>query len=308
MDTVLVAGIDSVVGANLASLISRDCGVVGLGLKEVASLVDCQTAYCPREDAESVRSWVANVRPTRIVYCPATARTVWQEPEYAVPGQNALDAIENWSRCAAEFDIPFTLISTDAVFTGPWLFHNEESNCRCDSAPARRIRQIEKIAQKNCPDGLIVRTHVFGWSHGNGWIERTLIDLDAGIAGPFDFQSHATPILATDFVEVLCQAWAAGLEGLYHIAGAERLNPNQFAHRLAAEFGLPAPQPVNGNSLTERPVGFGCGELSLHTTRIRKALDISMPTLSDGLERLREQRHNGYCDRLKSTTVREKVA
>lgn len=308
MDTVLVAGIDSVVGANLASSISGECRVVGLGLKDAVSLLDCETAYCPREDAETIRSWVANVRPTRIVHCGATARPVWQEDDAAIPKRPALNSIESWTRIAAEFDIPFTLISTDAVFTGPWLFHTEDSNCRCDSSPARLVRQIEKTVANNCPTGLIVRTHVFGWSHGNGWLERTLDDLDAGIAGPFDFHCHATPILATDFVEVLRQAWQAGLEGVYHIAGAERLNPNQFAHRLAAEFGLPSPQPVNGNSLMERPVGFGCGESSLHTTRIRKALDVSMPTFADGLERLREQRHNGYCDRLKSPVIREKVA
>lgn len=308
VDTVLIAGIDTVVGANLASVISQHSRVVGLCLSDPISLAECETSYCPRQDVGTIRKWVASVRPERIVYCGASARTPWHDPQAAVPAANAVEIAANWSEIATEFGAQFTVVTSDAVFTGPWLFHAEDSNCKCDSAAARRIQQIEKATLRTSPDALVVRTHVFGWSFGQGWIEQIIDDLDAGIAGPYEYQCHSTPILATDFAEILEQAWQAGLQGTYHIAGAERLNPNQFVHRLAGEFGLSSPHSVNGNSLTERPTGFGRGESSLHTTKIRQALDVSMPTISDSLERLREQRHNGYCERLKSPAVLEKVA
>jgi len=301
-------GIDTVVGANLAVSLTDRMRVVGLGLQESVTLPDCETGYCPGEDSETVRHWVASTRPQRIVYCGPAARSHWQEPKAAQPGLQAVAAAERWAKAASEFDSLFTLISTDAVFTGPWIFHTEESNCLCPSPSARRIRSLEKACRKICPQGLFIRTHVFGWSSRDGWIERTLNDLDTGIAGPFDYQRHATPILATDFVETLEQAWQAELEGVYHVGGGERLNPNQFAVRLADEFGLPRPLPVNGNSLPIRPTGFGRGETSLHSTRIRKALGLAPPTLADALQRLREQRHNGYCDHLKSAAACEKVA
>ena len=191
------------------------------------------------------------------------------------------------------------MVSSDSVFTGPWVFHDEESACVCNSREARTIRRAEKAAGQHCPGALIARTNVFGWSHSDGWIERTVADLETGDSGPFDYQRHATPILATDFAEILERAWAANLEGVFHIAGTERINPNLFVRKLAEEFGLHAPEPVNGNRLVERPVGYGCGETSLHTTRIRNALGIPLPTATDGLIRLREQKLNEFSDSLK---------
>jgi len=39
---------------------------------------------------------------------------------------------------------------------------------------------------------------------------------------------HSTPILATDFAEILERAYQQKLRGTYHLAGAERINPFRF--------------------------------------------------------------------------------
>lgn len=308
MDTLLIVGIDTVVGANIAHSQSRFSRVIGLALSQPTDLSFCETRYAPETDPKTIRDCLTTFNPDRVVYCGSASESPWQTPFSATPEVDEIEHVASWAKAAAECEANFTLISSDMIFTGPWLFHTEESNCLCESSEARRIRQIEKACLRNCPDSLIIRTHVFGWSSNSGWLENTLDDLDSENAGPYDFHRHASPILATDFVEILEKAWQTNLQGIFHIAGAERVNPNQFVTRLAAEFGLPAPHPVNGNTLSERPVGFGCGESSLHTTKIRKALDVSMPTLSESLQRLREQRHNGYCDKLKSLPIQEKAA
>ena len=128
-----------------------------------------------------------------------------------------------------------------------------------------------------------MRTNAYGWSPesaGRCWISETLADLKSHSAGPFDHLRYATPILTTDLTEILEQAWQNNLHGIYHVTGAERVNPNQFVEHLANEFGLPVPQPVNGNALSGRPTGFGRGETSLHTSKIRKDLNIAMPMLA----------------------------
>ncbi len=193
------------------------------------------------------------------------------------------------------------------------MFHTEESDGFCSSAAARTIRKIEEDTWQLCPDALIVRTNAFGWSPNAadpGWIESTLEALQQGGAGPYDFLRHATPILATDLAAILVQAWFAELKGEYHIAGAERINPERFVERLADEFDLPAPSSPSFDSLGELPSGFGRGESSLHTGKIRRALDIAMPTIAEGLQKLHEQQHNGSRDRLSApaVAVHEKVA
>ena len=51
-------------------------------------------------------------------------------------------------------------------------------------------------------------------------------------------------------------------------------------------------------SLIDRPSGFGCGETSLQTRKIRRALGVSMPMLGEGLQRLFQQHVEGYRGRL----------
>jgi dTDP-4-dehydrorhamnose reductase len=74
----------------------------------------------------------------------------------------------------------------------------------------------------------------------------------------------------------------------------------RFVERLADQFGFPPPAPVRGVALVSRPKGFGHGETSLHATKIRKALGVSVPMLQEGLRRLCEQTDNGFCDRLRA--------
>jgi dTDP-4-dehydrorhamnose reductase len=181
------------------------------------------------------------------------------------------------------------------------MFHGETSRGLCHSRQARCLQAIEAATLEAHPAALVVRTNVFGWAPeacGPGWIERQLDGLQAGAAMRCDAVRHATPLLATDFAEVLLQAWQAGLTGVYHVGGAERTNPARFVERLACEFALTPPACGPAESLVERPRGFGCGETSLQTSGIRRALGISLPTLAEGLRRLCEQRDNGFRDRL----------
>jgi len=308
VDTVLIAGLDSVAGINLAGYLADRYSVVGVSFSVPVSLEGCHSGYCPVQDENDIREWVESVRPDHLIYCGPASHSAWEAAESRQPDLDSIDIAANWAAAARDYGARLTVISSDAVFTGPWIFHDENSTCRCESRPARCVGRIEKSAARQCPGALIVRTHVFGWSHDEGMIERIVAQLDAGNAGPFDYQRHATPILATDFAEVLEQAWDVGLDGTYHIAGAERINPNRFVRRLAEEFGLPSPHPVDGNRLLERPVGYGCGETSLHSMRLRRALGIAMPSIGEGLLRLREQRHNGFADALKSPVLLERAA
>lgn len=316
MDPVLIAGIESVVGANVAATLVDDRHVVGLSLSAPVSLACCETAVCTGDDVDAIREWIESVSPSQILYCGSAAKSNWEGSSLHITrGGECEDAVavKNWATAARDADCRLTYVSTDGIFTGPWMFHNEESNCQCDSKQATALRAAERIVLQTAPDALVVRTNAYGWAPlatGTGWIEQILSDLELDCAGPFDYLRHATPILASDFALILAKAWEAGLTGIYHIAGAERINPNQFVERLADEFDLYGPSPVNGNCLNERPKGFGTGECSLHTNRIRNAAQIAMPTVGDGLRKLREQKLSGYCERLapSNTPAREKVA
>jgi dTDP-4-dehydrorhamnose reductase len=218
-----------------------------------------------------------------------------------------------WARAAKEFGCDLTLISSDAVFTGPWMFHREGSQCNCESPAAKILQLIEAEVAEGCPNALIVRTNAYGWSplaDEAGLVERVLQAAQEGEPLSLDCMRHATPILATDLADLLERAWFCRLEGLYHVAGGERVNPFRFACLLADQFHLPMSSFDAIETSLERRREFGAGETSLQSRKVRKALDVALPLVRDGLSRLYEQYVSGYRDRFGALepVLAEKVA
>jgi dTDP-4-dehydrorhamnose reductase len=290
---------DTVTGANIAATLADRQRVIGVSHGSRIEVGGCRSVECAPGEIAALVGSLAGEGAVRIIYCGPGADSVWHGE--ADSGERALAAIEPWIDAARRFEIPMTLISSDSVFTSPWMFHAEECGGRCPTEPARIIREIEQRVAASLPGALIVRTHAFGWGHPagrKGWIEHCVDVLEHGHPHDFDYIRHATPILASELAELLDAAHQNGLEGVYHIAGAERINPVQFASRLAERLGLAAPRPAAKEMLTQCPSGFGRGETSLQTRKIRSALGRAVPMLADGLERLVAERENGYRDRL----------
>lgn len=302
MDKVLIAGIETVVGGNLAASLAQQSSVTGVALDVPVQIAGVRLEPREASSPEAVRQIVQKVRPTRVVLCGNAARSGWDGG--ASPGAADLEQASWWSEAVREAGSQLTLIASDAIFTGPWMFHAENSHSLCPSSAAQIARDIEARVLANCPDALIVRTHAFGWQPGEkpGWIESLLTRLERGFDTDLDCIRYASPILATDLSDIIAGAWTAGLSGIYHIAGAERVNPVQFASRLAEQFHLPIPLTMAKESLIGRPSGFGCGETSLQTRKIRRALGVSMPMLGEGLQRLFQQHVEGDRARLSGRT------
>ena len=298
VDKVLVAGIETVVGGNLAAGFSENSLVTGISLKESIQITGINLESRIPSTPETVRQLIERVNPDRVVFCGNTSRSCWGEE--ASVDESDLEQVKSWIAAASQVGSQFTLISSDARFTGPWMFHSENGHSLCSSTSGLTVRNIEETALRECPNALILRTNAFGWQPGGrpGWIESMMTSLERCGDTHLDCIRHATPILASDLVGIIVAAWANGLSGIYHACGAERVNPLQFASRLARQFNLPIPKTSKMESLVEPAIGFGCGETSLQTRKIRRALEVSMPMLDEGLKRLFQQQNNGHQDRV----------
>lgn len=302
MKTFLIVGIESAVGANLAASWCEQTRVVGLASGSSISLAGCEGASLECGSRDDIRRCVQQSRASHVIFCGAAARSSWGSTGDAFQNSDAV----LWATAAAQEKRHFTMISSDAVFTGPWMFHGEESTSNCPSAEATAIREAEARVREASDKSLIIRTNAFGWSPAgsNGWLESILDGLEQNRVLELDPICHATPILASDLADYLDPALDDELTGVFHIAGAERVSPYQFARRLAAAFELGSPATRTIRELGSRPTGFGRGETSLQTRRFRSDYECSMPLLNDGLTRLVEQHRSGYRDRLYGRTPR----
>ena len=306
MKTFLIVGSESVVGANLAASWCGQTRVVGLSVGSNISLPGCERVTLERGNADAIHQCLQQTRATHVIFCGSAARSFW---EPAGKGFENSDAVL-WAAVTAQEKRHFTLISSDAVFTGPWMFHDEESAAICPSSEATELRQVETRVREASDKSLIVRTNAFGWSTSGskGWLETLLSRMEDNQPLELDPICHATPILASDLADYLDPALDDELAGVFHIAGAERVSPHQFARQLASafEFGSPATRTIR--ELAARPTGFGRGETSLQTRRFRSEYDCAMPLLNEGLTRLVEQNRSGYRDRLCDQTTRQDKA
>lgn len=307
METVLVIGLDTVAGANIATCLSNRYRVIGLTSTTPVSIQGCETHTYVDDDVETAEHWLSSVRPEWVIYCGVAAHSAWSVDPAKFITTDPVVAARNWVNAAELHSTRFTHISSDAVFTGPWMFHEEDCQGMCESQQANLIRDIEREVSL-CENTLIIRTNVFGWTpaaYGNGNIEALIQSLEAGSFSTLDCYRHATPLLATDLAAIIEHAYQERLSGIFHVAGGERISPVEFVQRLAKTFELTVPTLPRAEVLNERTTGFANGETSLHTRKIRRELSISMPMLDDGLQRLFDQQHNGFQNRLNNEHTRQ---
>lgn len=303
MDKLIIAGVDTILGGNMAAWLSDRFEIIGLTSGPKVQIAGCKTTQIPSRDPQAIQAWMAAERPDWLVYCGPWTESAWTAQQDSGSFLKATESVLPWVKGAQSVGCASTVISSDAVFTGPWMFHDEASDHFCATPAAQSLRQMEEAIAAISPSTMVVRSHVFGWSplaQTEGFIEQTLSHMYAGRRLNLDCVRHATPILATDLAEVLEQAYSAGLTGLYHIGGAERLNPYRLGTLLANAFGCPYTPAAPLEPLTERCSQFGSGETSLQSLKIRKSLGCSLPLISEGLERLHAQSLNGYRDQFGS--------
>jgi dTDP-4-dehydrorhamnose reductase len=299
VNPILIVGAETVVGANLAIHLSDRYDVFAASLAGRLNLAGCRVlpetgALLRPEDT------IAEVCPGAIVLCGPAARSSWDQATAKSIRPESLEQTRAWGKAARQSGAKTVLISSDAVFTGPWMFHDEDGESHCTTPAAAAIRSLEGDIIRHCDDPLILRTNAYGWSPAGttGWLENTLALIEARRPIHLDPIRHATPILATDLADILEKMLVENLAGTYHVAGAERISPMGFAQRLAGQFNLPWIPARKASIQTETPHGFGAGECSLQTRKLRRDLCIPMPLLSESLSRLEAQQISGHREKL----------
>lgn len=300
-ERLVITGVDGTVGANLAVALAGRFAVLGLHQAPTVSLDGCQTARCAVNDAKTLTSAVRETKPHWIVHCGPFARSSWDVPDETPDHAAEARTCRLLAQLAAQAEGRLTVLATDAVFAGPRMFHCEKAPTTRSHPFAQAALRWERALQKTT--ALVVRTHAYGWSPAGaapGFAEQTWQALAEGVFRPLAVDRHATPILATDLAILLHRAYVRGLEGICHIAGAERTSQHHFAVELAMACGLKGPlAPTEGTPNTD-PRRARLGETSLNTQRARRDLDAAMPLLRDGLARFAEQAQSGFRARLQA--------
>ncbi|HBN79482.1 MAG TPA: hypothetical protein DD473_27410 [Planctomycetaceae bacterium] len=293
LNTLIIFGVDTVAGSNLAESFSSSYHVIGICERNAPEIANCEILSGGAVTSQ-IGKLLDDLEPERLIDASSAGDSAWN-PQATIGSEDQCQTSANLATACAERKIPFTLISSDAVLTGPWMFHEESSEECCTSIIGQRLLKLEQHVQAVSPEALIVRTHLFGWcqsTENTGWIEEMLEDMLRGkMNSQWSQPGYATPIIVSEFATILSRAFEENLTGLYHIAGAERVNRIQFARRLAQQFDICwYGSGTNTSHYTDAERrSFGCGESSLQTRAIRRELCVAMPTLAESTQVLCDQ-------------------
>jgi len=291
----LITGVDGALGANLAMALADRWEVLGLFQDHPVRLDGCETRPWNPADPREPGQWVRRHRPGWIIHCGPLSLGSWDLPAESLAQAEAPRLSRRLGEAAADAGSRLTVLSTDALFAGPRMFHHEQSRCTRRWPPVSVIRQTERAAVGG--GALVVRTHAYGWSPPGtppGLAEQLWQSLAGGLPCPSHSHWHATPILATSLAELLLAAFRCGLRGIYHIAGAERTSVDRFAQEMSLAMGLPRPCVESRAPGPRGQSADDVRETSLDTRKARRDLRRPMPGLRDDLDRFVGQAQDGY--------------
>jgi len=197
-------------------------------------------------------------------------------------------------------------VSTDAVFDGRRGDYTESDAPNPLSVYARTKLAAEQAVAQADPSALIARVNLFGWSAAGkrSLAEFFVNNLAAGKPVKGFTDVLFCPLLANFLAPVFLEMLDAGLSGLYHVVGRDRLSKYDFgvalAHTFGLDAGLIAPVSVQDGGLT----AARSPNLTLRIDKLETALGgrfpALVPSLSAGLSRFYTLYQQGYPQKLQS--------
>lgn len=239
-------------------------------------------------DLATPDTWVAGLRalaPDVVVHAGALTLVDACERDPALARRMNGDATQVLAQHCAASGAHLIYVSTDAVFDGSKHGSYTEADATGPLNAYGRSKLAGEAAVLARPGMLVLRTNIFGWRPGraDSFGEWVLGALQARRPLTMFTDVFFTPIATSLLARVIERCVAARLTGLYHAGGAEVLSKCDFAHRVAAAFGLSA-DAIVPIRLDQKPLdAMRPRNMALDSTRLAEALGVPLPDIAESI-------------------------
>lgn len=200
---------------------------------------------------KDVMSLIEKIKPHVVIHTAAMTDVDACEVNKQKAIQINAEGTKNLVIVANKIGAKFVYLSTDYVFNGKKGMYIEEDVVDPINVYGESKLIGEKITQQWCRDFLITRASViYGATEGNfvTWLLSQLAQhKDLSIVD----DQYASPTYNHDLAEQLKALIQNDAQGVFHTAGAERMNRYQFSLEIASFFGYDTSiiKPVDINTL-----------------------------------------------------------
>lgn len=291
-----ITGISGLLGLNVAHLARNTFAVSGCTQTSSVSIQDVNTIQLDLRDIDSADTAIRAIQPDVILHTAALTNVDLCETDPNIAHSINVTATKNIAEIAAALGSKLVHISTDQLFDGTAPWRSERDHPAPLNVYGETKLAAEKKVMESSSEALIVRTNFFGWGtkkresfsdwilNGLGRREKLTMFTDV----------FFTPILINQLAEVIFSLVEGGASGVYHVAGSERVSKHEFALRVAEVFGY-SNENISGTSVAgaslkaRRP-----SDMSLNCEKTEAFLNIKMPTIAEGLNRLNGLQLEGW--------------
>jgi dTDP-4-dehydrorhamnose reductase len=291
-----ITGISGRLGLNMALQARERFQISGCYYAHPVALDGFQPLLLDATSFGPLSQVLGQVRPNVIVHTAGLTNVDECEADPITAYRLNVETAQHVARVARALGAQLVHISTDHLFDGTKPWQTEEDSPTPLNVYAKTKWQAEQAVREACPDALVIRTNFFGWGTSvrtsfSDWILHYLENSrDLTMFSDVFF----TPILINDLVEFILDLVAHQAKGIFHVAGGERLSKYSFALQIAEQFGYQTDR-IRAISVEDFPFqARRPKDMSLSSGKVESCLQVRMPSVAEGLERLRHLRERGW--------------
>jgi dTDP-4-dehydrorhamnose reductase len=254
-----------------------------------------------RDDSSLGALW-QDKRPELVIHTAAIADLEHCQRNPILARRLNAEAAGNIAELCAQSGSRLVHISTDAVFAGTAGPHREGDAVAPQSVYAETKLAGEAAAMEALPTTLVARVNFFGWSlSGTRSLAEFFYDaLSRGEAVRGYADVAFASLYNRDLGAVLVEASAAGIHGVRHVVSSDSMSKFDFGRLVASIFGFD-PELVRSSTVSaEDSEVRRTNVLTLSPSLLSRELGRTMPTIEDGLTRMRHDLDSGYVRALRS--------
>jgi len=262
--TILVTGGTGLLGKALAASVPPEVDPCWTHLRNLPAGV-APTRFTPLDVAvrESVFRLFAELRPAAVVHAAAMGNVDFAEQHREVAWQANVGGTQNIVDACRDYGARLIYLSSNAVFDGDHPPYDEVSPRHPVNSYGRlKVEAEDLVLASGLSWSLIRPILMYGWPYPHGrdnpvttWIRQ----LGAGQPVKAVDDRYWQPLYVGDCATLVWRLLQRRCEGVFHIAGPERLTMEEFARQTARVFYLDERliQPVHSDffpALAPRPV------------------------------------------------------
>ena len=240
-------------------------------------------------DEKDVINKIESLSPDLVVHPAALTNVDYcedhKEEAYKINAQGTLNMV----KACEKIDSKLIYVSTDFVFDGKEGSYKETDKTNPISYYGLSKLKGEEFVQESDIKSAIARVSVlYGWHENFNYVMWVIDELKKGNNINIVTDEYNSPTYAENAAEAILKIFSKNKEGIYHIAGDERINRFDFAKNIARVFELDETliNPIKSEDLirkARRPL-----DSSLSVEKAKNDLNFKFFKTTEGLKEMKK--------------------